>query len=130
MAEKKKWVGIQENEARFQGTVIEDPQFVPDGEGECAFLKMECITPELGTNGQWAETPIIIPIICKDQGKVKTVKNYVKTGRELLVKGYYKSWQAGGATQHGFIMTFMRLGSSPFVPKDTEDESSVPLPPT
>lgn len=128
MTEKKKFVGIQENELRAQGTVIEDPQIVPDGDGECAFLSLECITPELGGNGQWVETPVIIPIICRDQGKVKTVKNYVKTGRELLVKGYYKSWQVGDETKHGFIMTFMRLGRSPYVPKD-DGEANVPLPP-
>jgi len=129
MTEKKKFVGIQENELRAIGTVIEDPQIVPDGDGECAFINLECITAELGANGQWVETPIIIPFICRDQGKVKTIRNYVKTGRELLLKGYYKSWQAGGETKHGFIMTFMRLGRSPYVPKEENAEAAAPLPP-
>ena len=131
MAEKKEWTGITLNELTALGKVVDDPQFVDMGGGnECAFLNLRVYTGELGTNGQWTDNAIVLPLLAMDQGKVKTVKNHVQKGRELYIKGYYKSWtDAQQTAQHGFVITMMKLGSKPYVkPEDAEGRVGMSVP--
>jgi hypothetical protein len=122
----KEFRDIQINESEFQGKIIEDPAIAPTVDGEAAIMKLEVWTAELGANGQWADIPVIIPLYVMDQNKVTTVKNYIKEGRRLFVKAYYKSWMAGNVPQHGFIVTQMKLGSKPYEPKPEDDAPALP----
>lgn len=126
MAEKKEWRGITLNETMFQGKLLEDPTFVPMGDGECVFMKLRTFINELGSNGQWTESSVFVPLVVLDQRKVEVVKKYVKSERELFIKAYYKSWKDGqGNDSHGFVVTQMKLGSKGF-PKQDEDVANAP----
>lgn len=126
MAEKREWKGITLNETMFQGKLLEDPVFVPMGDGECVFMKLRTFANELGSNGQWTETTVLVPLVVLNQGKVDVVRKYVKAERELFVRAYYKSWKDDqGNDSHGFVVTQIKLGSKGF-PKSDEDVGNAP----
>jgi len=122
MAEKKEWKGITINEAMFQGKLMEDPVIIPGANGnKCAFMKLRTFVNELAGNGQWTEAPAFIPLVVMDPRKVEVVEKYVKAQRELFVRSYFKTWPGGdGSTQHGFVVTQMKLGSKGFKPNNDQ----------
>jgi len=108
---EREFIGIEDNECTFQGKVLEDPQIT---EGY-AFLKLRATTGELGTNGQWTDTPMEIPLMASAQNVVRTITNHVKAERRLKVSCYYKSWtDANGVHNHAFVVTRMKLGRKPY----------------
>jgi len=113
MAEEREWIGITVNDASFQGIVTGDPIIVntPNG-SKCAFIDLKTITPELSANGQWVDTPVLVPLVVMDSRKVDVIEKYVKDRRQLYVRAYYKAWKdADGTNRHGLIVTQMKLGS-------------------
>jgi single-stranded DNA-binding protein len=115
---KREWKGINVNEATFQGKVIGDPVVSDAGNGKLvAFINLRAFTGELGANQQWVETPMEIPLLVMNPNKAKVVDNYVKDGRELYVKAYYKAWEEEDKTpRHAFVVTLLKLGNSPYDP--------------
>lgn len=110
--QKREWLGITLNECMFQGIVTGDPKIVDTHTGgKCAFLNLKTIVGELGSNGQWADTPIIVPLIAMDSKKAETIEKWVKDKRQLFIRAYYKAWDANGQTKHGLVITKMKLGS-------------------
>lgn len=128
MAEKKTWKGIQDNEVRIQGEVPEEPVISNTAGGDYAFIKIETIAKTTDQNGQIVDLPQIVPIMVEPGPKVDVVKKFVRARRQLLIKGHYKSWEAGGATQHAIVADVIKLGHSPF-PDENKNEAHVPLPP-
>jgi single-stranded DNA-binding protein len=114
------------NEARFLGRVVGDPQIVGTGENECAWVKLSTNVRELATNGQWIESTQVVPLLVTDHQKVNVIKQYVKDGRELSVKCYYKAWEHEGQTFHGMAVTQVELGRTLFKPKDNQASGFVP----
>lgn len=111
--QKREWIGITLNECAFQGIVTGDPKIVDTQNGsKCAFLNLKTIVGELGSNGQWADTPIMVPLIAMDSRKAETIERWVKDKRQLFVRTYYKAWKDGnGQDKHGLVITKMKLGS-------------------
>lgn len=129
MTERKEWRGIELNECRFMGKVTEDPSFAGSGVGEFAFVNLRTSIAELSEGGQWNNVDVIVPLMTSESSKVNTIRNYVQAGRELLVDGYYKSWvDENGATGHRFVITRLKLGSKPYVPKDESNGGIPPMP--
>jgi hypothetical protein len=124
MPEKKKWKGIQDNEVRIQGEVPEDPVL----NGDYAFFKVETVAKTTDANGQIVDLPQIVPIMVEPGPKVDVVRNHIRAQRQLLIKGHYKSWEAGGAMQHAIVADVIKLGHSPF-PGEQNNEANIPLPP-
>jgi single-stranded DNA-binding protein len=114
------WRGITINEACFLGKVVGDPTIVEtQGGNKCAFISLKTYVNELAANGQWAKTPMHVPLVFMDSRKAIVVEKYVQDGRELYVRSYYKAWKdANGDNKHGLIVTYMELGSKKFVPKE------------
>jgi single-stranded DNA-binding protein len=131
MAEKKEWVGVTINETNFLGRLVDDPQVVDAGGGNlCAFAKLKTVVGEMGPNGQFTDVEVIVPLVIMDHRKVENViQKHCAKGRELYVKGYYKNWQDANGPQHGFMVTYIKLGSKPFVPRDQQQGGGYPAPP-
>lgn len=99
--------GITHNEAIFIGRVAEDPQITDTA----AFFRLKTTIVEQGANNQFVEALQEVPMLTMDKSKIKTIASYVKKGKQLLIKGYYKSWVDGnGAPQHSIIITLISLG--------------------
>lgn len=114
MAEKREWKGLTINEVVLLGRIVGKPQIVNAANGnKCAFMDIKTYPAELGANGQWVETEVLVPLVVMDHNKVvNVVEKYVDDERELLIKAYYKSWVgADGETVHGMIVTRIKLGS-------------------
>jgi single-stranded DNA-binding protein len=104
---EQKVKGISHNESTFIGRVAEDPQITDTA----AFFKLKTTIVEQGANNQFVEALQEVPCLTMDKNKIKTVASYIKKGKQLLIKGYYKSWVDGnGALQHAFIITLISLG--------------------
>jgi hypothetical protein len=114
------------NEARFLGRVIGDPQIVGSGEKECAWLKLSTSVRELASNGQWIESQQIVPLLVTDQQKVNVVKQFIKDGREISVKCYYKAWEHEGQIFHGMAVTQIELGRTLFKPRENQTGKLTP----
>lgn len=114
---KKEYLGITDNRCDFQGPVAEDPSFFDVEGGEGSIIKVKTIVPEWSANNQRIESIHVIPIYVLDPGKTaKVVKPYIKAGKRIKVGAYYKIWPDGNG---GLVATFIKLGSGPFIPKDT-----------
>lgn len=113
--EQQKVKGLTHNESIYVGRVAEEPQITDTA----AFFKLKTIIVEQGANNQFVEAMQEIPCLTMDKNKIKTVANYVKKGKQLLIKCYYKSWVDGNNTpQHAFIITLISLGPDEnFIPK-------------
>lgn len=126
MADFKEFIGIEDNECVFQGKVLADPQF----NGDYAFLTLRVTTGELGTNGQWVDTPMEIPLMASSPNVVKTLQNHVKAERRLKVNCYYKAWKdESGAHHHAFVVTRMKLGRKPYDGPKNQGQSGPSVPP-
>jgi hypothetical protein len=110
----KEFIGITQNEAKFQGKVIGDP--VIYGEN-CAVMTIRTVVSEPTQGGSWADVQIDVPVMATDPKKVVTVREYVKDGREILVDAYYNAWVHEGTPQHAFIIKKMVLGRKKYEPK-------------
>lgn len=119
-------IGLTDNYGSFTGRVRGEPQFVPSGNGEVAFLNLAVTVLESGANGQWAEVEQLVPLMVQDPNKANVVKRYVKDGKQLLVKTYYKSWEVDGVMNHAHVVTTLKLGSDPYKPQ--ADGHLPPLP--
>lgn len=128
MGSKKEWRGITVNEASFLGKSVGDANIVEMQNGDkCAFINLRTYVNEQGANGQWAKTPMLVPLVVMDSRKAVVAEEYVQDGRELYVRAYYKAWKdVNGADKHGLIVTYLELGSKKFVPKEDTD-SAPPL---
>lgn len=112
---QREFLGITQNECTFQGKVIGDPVIQNDN---YAFMQLKTSISEIGANGQWSDVIIQIPIITMDVKKVAVIEKYVKDGRTLLVRAFYKPWVSNGQAQHAFVIIKMSLGSKKYVPRD------------
>ena len=127
MAEAKQWKELSLNLGLFWGRVIEDPIFVGEGESECAWLKLGTNVRELAANGQWVDTQQVVPLLVTDAKKVSIVRQYIKAGRELSVRCYYKSWEHEGQKSHALSVMTLELGRTLFKPKDGTDAFVPPV---
>lgn len=104
---EQKVKGITHSESIFVGRVAEDPQITDTA----AFFRLKTVNVEQGANNQFVEAVQEVPFLTMDKNKIKTVASYIKKGKQLLIKGYYKSWVDGNnAAQHAFIITLISLG--------------------
>ena len=119
-------LGLTNNEGSFLGRVKGDPMFVPAGNGEVAFIKLAVVNLEMGANNQWTEVEQLVPLMITDPNKVDVIKKYVKDGKQLFVKTYYKSWEANGTQNHAHVVTVLKLGSNPYKPQNQQAAPGVP----
>lgn len=104
---QEKVKGISFNESVFQGRVAEEPIIGPN----TAFLKLRTTIVEQGANNQFTESVQEVPLLAVDKNKIKTIASYVKKGKQLYVKAYYKTWtDNNGNPQHAHIVTHISLG--------------------
>jgi single-stranded DNA-binding protein len=112
MVEYDKPFGIFFNRMTFQGNVVADPQIVGEGDNRAAYLSVETYVPLIGADGSWSEKRIDVPAVATDQKKVNTIEKYVKAKRQVMIEGYYQSWDDGsGGIAHGIIITTIKLGN-------------------
>ncbi len=125
----KKWKGIRINEVRLMGTVPSDPQIIQVADNsEWAYFTVRTMIFEPGTNGQYHEIDMDVPVVANTPDKVRVVRKYVKAGRELHIAGYYKCWEANGTQQHAVFVNKIILGRSPFTQQDTPQQDTPELP--
>lgn len=121
----REFLGITQNDCKFQGKVVGDPIIQNDN---YAFMKIKTSMYELGDNGQWADIILEIPVLTTDPKKVAVIQKYVQDGRELLIESFYKPWSNQGTPQHAFIIKKMSLGRKKYVPKDESFSQTPGLP--
>lgn len=110
MEQKKEFRGIEDNDCRFEGKVIEDP--VPSG--DFMFMKLRTTYLSKDANGQFVDKDVVVPLMVEPGGPVNVVQNHVKAGRHLLVKCHYMTYEANGAPQHMFVVKQLKLGHRPY----------------
>ena len=110
----REFLGITQNECTFQGKVVGDPVIQSDN---YAFMQLKTTIAEMGINGQWNDIPVQIPVMTTDPKKVAVIQKYVKDGRALLLRTYYKPWVAEGQPQHAFMIIKLSLGSKKWEPQ-------------
>ena len=118
MAYEVKFMGLSKNSLEIIGRVVEEPKFLPYGEGECAILQVKTITRNLTSSGQWVDEPNVVPITITSAKQVQTAKDYIKVGRQVMLTAYVKAWDANGVTQTANILTKLSLGDKPYEPED------------
>jgi hypothetical protein len=110
----REFLGLTQNECTFQGKVLGDPIIQSD---DYAFLKLKVSIAEMGTNGQWNDVVVEIPVMTTDPKKVAVIQKYVKDGRVLLLRTYYKPWVVDGQPQHVFMIIKLSLGAKKWEPQ-------------
>lgn len=120
----REFLGITQNECTFQGKVVGDPVIQSDN---YAFMQIKTSISEVGSNGQYNDVIIQIPVMTMDPKKVDVIRKYVKDGRELLLYTFYKTWVSEGQPQHAFMIKKMTLGRKKWVPKDQAETPSLPV---
>ena len=109
------WLGL--------GTVKGDPQITGEGDRKQAFFNFETIRRMQQANGQWVDTPTLVPIYAL-ANKVKVVQDYCSDGRQLFLTCYYNNWDAGnGQIGHGMVVQTVELG---YQPKKEYQEQAAP----
>jgi len=110
-----KRMGLTLNEGVYIGRVINNPEI----QGEWARLQLMTLVPEK-TNDGWSEQECIVPMITNNPRTIQTLQQYVQAERQLMVKGYVKSWtNAAGALESAIFITTVKLGSKTiYVPND------------
>lgn len=127
--ESKPWMGLSKNLGNFIGRVESVAYFdLPSGEGQGAFITLRTRFRQQQANGQWADVEQVVPLYVMNSNKVEsTIKKYVSEGRQIEVDSHYATW-GNNNEDHGFMVTNIQLGDSPYQPK--EGKSSGPnLPP-
>ena len=97
-------MAVDLNECLISGTVMEDPQFTGEGAGSWGFLKIMTSFGLQQPDGSYRDVEQPIQIVADMDRHVNTMRKYIKRGKALTVSCYYRSWEAGGATQHGFFV--------------------------
>jgi hypothetical protein len=120
----REFLGITQNECTFQGKVVGDPVIQSDN---YAFLQLKTSIAEVGANGQWNDVIVQIPVMTTDPKKVSVIQKWVKDGRALLLRTYYKPWVADGQPQHVFMIIKLSLGAKKWEPQN-QDTGAPPAP--
>lgn len=117
---------LTQNLGLYQGEVVFDPVIIQTGtDRKCAFMSLRTFINELGRNGQWTTSTIDVPLMVLDRAKVMAVERYVRKGKTLLVRCYYKAWtDESGFDRHANVVTKMEFGP------DGQDEDVVNWIPT
>lgn len=119
MTEKKKWLGIRQNDCTFQGEVVEDPQTVQNETGDFIFMTLRTLVINRSPNGQIIEDQQDVPLMVEPGSSAhRAAKDFVMEGRKLLVSCQYKSWKSQTGSEHKFAVNRLQLGSKPYVPQD------------
>ena len=111
----REFLGITQNECTFQGKVVGDPVIQSDN---YAFMQLKTTIAEVGANGQWNDVVVQVPIMTTDPKKVAVIQKWVKDGRALLLRTYYKPWVVDGQPQHVFMIIKLSLGAKKWEPQD------------
>lgn len=98
-------MSINLNEVVISGTVVSDPVFSGDGPGAWGFLNIETSYTIRLPDGKFVDEPVVVPIVADQDRFTNTMRKYIKAGKALAVKGYYRNWMANGAQQHGICVT-------------------------
>ena len=121
---QKEFLGITQNECTIQGKVVGNPTIHGDN---YAYMQIKVMISEVGSNGQWVDTPVIMPVMTMDPKKVDVIQKYVEDGRTLLLNTFYKPWtDQNGAAQHVFMIKKMTLGAKKYVPRDQAQTPGLP----
>lgn len=116
MSQKKEWVGICQNACTFQGRIIEDPQVVPDGQDNFIFMTLRTSVLNRSANGQIVEEQQDVPLMVEPGSPAQRVaKDFIATGRKILARCEYKTWQAQDGPEHKFSVSRIILGDKPYV---------------
>ena len=119
MTEKKKWLGIRQNDCTFQGEVIEDPQIVQNEAGDFIFMILRTLVINRSPNGQIVEDQQDIPLMVEPGSSAhRAAKDFVMAGRKLLVSCQYKSWKSQTGLEYKFAVNRLQLGSKPYMSQD------------
>lgn len=119
MTQKKEWVGICQNDCRFQGKIIGDPQIVAGEGGEFIFMTLRTVVLNRPVNGQITEVPQDIPLMIEPNSSAHRVtKDFIKDERKILACGEYKSWKTEAGIEHKFAISRIVLGDKPYSPTD------------
>lgn len=105
-----KWKGIQINHCQFQGEIVLDPVFHEDH----AFLTLRTKILQRDQNGQFVEVEQDVPLMVEPSGPVNVARKFIQAGRQLMAWCHWKTWEAGGAMQHAFVVSKFDLGHKPF----------------
>jgi hypothetical protein len=113
MSEQKEFMGITQNECSFQGKVDGDPTEV----GDFIFMTLRTQYVQKDPNGQFVRIEQEIPLMVEPGGPTNVVKKFVMDGRKILVRSYFKTWEADGEPQMAFVVKHIELGSRPYNPE-------------
>ena len=120
MAYEVKFMGLSKDKLELIGRVVEEPAFLPYGEGECAILQVKTVRRNMGANGQWTDEVNVVPVTVISEKQVQTVKDYVKPGRQVMIDAYVKTWEVNGAAQSANMMLSLSLGDKPYEAEDAK----------
>lgn len=127
MTQKKKWVGICQNDCKFQGEIVGDPQVVPGDKGDFIFLTLRTIILNRSENGQIVECPQEIPLMVEPNSPAHRVaKEFIQDERKILAAGEYKTWKTETGLEHKFAISRIILGDKPYVPQDGSGAPNLP----
>ena len=99
------------NNCTLGGTVKGDPAITENQSQSWAHLTlMTTFASKVGD--KWEEQELEVPLITDDERHVNTIKNYVKSGKALIVDAYYRNWAVDGQQNHGFFIRKMTFASA------------------
>ncbi len=107
-------MSINLNMVMLSGTVSEDPILVGDGDSAWAFLKLHTTYAQRMPDSSYVDIDQFCQIVCDVPHHVNTAKTYIKKGKALAVYGYYRTWQSGGQTHHGFFVRSFTMAKPNF----------------
>lgn len=55
-------------------------------------------------DGSYKDIDQIIQVVSDMDRHTNTFRKYIKAGKALTVSAYYRTWEAGGATNHGMFV--------------------------
>lgn len=87
------------------GTIYEDPVFTgPDNESAWGFVKLHSTYGLKLPDGSYTDAEQIIQLVADVPHHVKTLREFVKRGKAIICSTYYRTWESGGQTHHGFFI--------------------------
>ena len=111
-----KWVAV--------GKVNGVPQISEKAGKKQSFFHFTVNRRAQDNNEQWVDVPMSVPVFASDK-KAELIENYVVDGQELMIEGYYMSWDAGnGQLGHGMAIQNVSFGFKP--KKDVQAPSAGP----
>jgi hypothetical protein len=110
----REWKGIQINDCKFQGTIMNDPVTT----GNFTFMTLRTKRLQRDVNGQFTEVEQLVPLMISPGGPTNVVP-HIQAGRRLHVTAVWITWQDEHAnTNYAFDVVKVELGSKPHIPKD------------